>query len=80
VAPASDNSAWGARVEQLELMGFSELEPSQSIPGANAVPLGLSDTPAKRRLLRRLARLDSPRIKVLARLVAFLLPEGNPQE
>jgi hypothetical protein len=47
-----------------ELMGFAEVEPGQSAPGANTVPPGLSDTPEKRRLLRRLARLDSPRIKV----------------
>lgn len=32
------------------------------------------DTPTKRCLLRRLARLDSPRIKTLARLVALFLP------
>ena len=47
-------------------MGFAEVEPGQSAPGANMVPPGLSDTPEKRRLLRLLARLDSPRIKALA--------------
>ncbi|MDY7233322.1 helix-turn-helix domain-containing protein [Hyalangium rubrum] len=57
-----------------ELMGFAEVEPGQSVPGAHAVLPGLNDTPEKRRLLRRLARLDSPRIKTLARLVALLLP------
>ncbi len=57
-----------------ELMGFADVEPGQSAPGAHAVPPGLNDTPEKRRLLRRLARLDSPRIKALARLVALLLP------
>ena len=57
-----------------ELMGFAEVEPGHSAPGVNTVPPGLSDTPEKRRLLRRLARLDSPRIKALARLVALLLP------
>jgi transcriptional regulator with XRE-family HTH domain len=57
-----------------ELMGFSPLESPQNSPGANTVPPGLSDTPEKRRLLRRLARLDSPRLKALARLVALLLP------
>jgi transcriptional regulator with XRE-family HTH domain len=56
-----------------ELMGFSEVGPSQSAQ-ALAVPPGVSDTPEKRRLLRRLACLDSPRIKALARLVALLLP------
>jgi transcriptional regulator with XRE-family HTH domain len=56
-----------------ELMGFSELEPLQSAPGASTVPHGLNDTPEKRRLLRRLARLDSPRIKALSRLVVLLL-------
>ncbi|HEX8703145.1 MAG TPA: helix-turn-helix transcriptional regulator [Myxococcaceae bacterium] len=57
-----------------ELMGFAEMEPEQRAPGTNTVPPGLNDTPEKRRLLRRLARLDSPRIKALARLVALLLP------
>jgi len=57
-----------------ELMGFSELELSQRVPGASTVPPGVNDTPEKRRLLRRLARLDSPRIKALARLAALLLP------
>lgn len=57
-----------------ELMGFTEVGPGQIAPGANTVPPGLSDTPEKRRLLRCLARLDSPRIKALARLVALLLP------
>jgi transcriptional regulator with XRE-family HTH domain len=56
-----------------ELMGFSDVEPSQGAQ-ARTLPPGLSDTPEKRRLLRRLARLDSPRIKALARLVALLLP------
>jgi hypothetical protein len=56
-------------------MGFAEVELGQSAPGANTVPPGLNDTPEKRRLLRRLARLDSPRIKALARLVALLLPK-----
>ncbi len=28
-----------------ELMGFAEVEPGQSAPGANTVPPGLSDTP-----------------------------------
>jgi hypothetical protein len=55
-------------------MGFAEVEPGQSAAGANTVPPGLNDTSEKRRLLRLLARLDSPRIKALARLVAFLLP------
>ncbi len=57
-----------------ELMGFAEVDPGQSVPRANSVPLGLSDTPEKRRLLHRLARLDSPRIKALSRLLALLLP------
>jgi transcriptional regulator with XRE-family HTH domain len=57
-----------------ELMGFAEVEPGQSAPKANTVPPGLNDTPEKRRLLRRLACLDSPQIKTLARLVALLLP------
>ena len=57
-----------------ELMGFSELEPLQSAPGTSTVSPGLNDTPEKRRLLRRLARLDSPKIKALARLVALLQP------
>jgi DNA-binding XRE family transcriptional regulator len=57
-----------------ELMGFAEVEPGQSAPGVNTVPPGLSDTPEKRRLLRRLARLDSPKIKALARWVTLLLP------
>jgi transcriptional regulator with XRE-family HTH domain len=57
-----------------ELMGFAEVDPGQSLPRATTVPPGLNDTPEKRRLLRRLARLDSPRIKALARLAALLLP------
>ncbi|MDY7226983.1 helix-turn-helix transcriptional regulator [Hyalangium rubrum] len=56
-----------------ELMGFTEVEPRQNAPEANTMPPGINDTPEKRRLLRRLARLDTPRIKVLARLVALLL-------
>jgi hypothetical protein len=60
-----------------ELMGFSEVEPGQSIPRASTVPPSLSDTPEKRRLLRRLARLDSPRINALARLVVLLLDESE---
>jgi hypothetical protein len=55
-------------------MGFAEVELGQSAPGVNTVPPGMNDTPEKRRLLRRLARLDSPRIKALARLVVLLLP------
>jgi hypothetical protein len=57
-----------------ELMGFSEVEPSQSAPGASTAPPDLKDTPDTRRLLRLLGRLDSPRIKLVLRLVAFLLP------
>ena len=57
-----------------ELMGFSPLESPQNAPGASMLPPGINDTPEKRRLLRRLAHLDSPKIKTLARLVAFLLP------
>jgi transcriptional regulator with XRE-family HTH domain len=57
-----------------ELMGFAEMEPGQSAPGASTVPPGINDTPEKRRLLRRLARLDAPRIKALSRLIALLLP------
>jgi transcriptional regulator with XRE-family HTH domain len=56
-----------------ELMGFAEVEPGQSAPGANTVPPGLNDTPEKRRLLRRLACLDSPQVKALSRLAALLL-------
>jgi transcriptional regulator with XRE-family HTH domain len=57
-----------------ELMGFSPVEALHSSPGASPVPPGLNDTPEKRRLLRRLARLDRPRITILSRLVALLLP------
>jgi transcriptional regulator with XRE-family HTH domain len=57
-----------------ELMGFSELNLTQSDPRATTVPAGLNDTPEKRRLLRRLARLDGSRINALSRLVALLLP------
>ena len=57
-----------------ELMGFSPVAPWQDASGAGTVPPGLNDTPEKRRLLRRLARLDSPRLKVLSSLVALLLP------
>ncbi|WP_245767825.1 helix-turn-helix domain-containing protein [Stigmatella erecta] len=57
-----------------ELMGFAEVEPRQQAPGTNTVPPGLIDTPEKRRLLRRLARLDRPRITILSRLAALLLP------
>src|SRR4051812_23025356 len=34
------------------------MEPGQSAHGANTAPPGLNDTPEKRRLLRRLARLE----------------------
>jgi hypothetical protein len=59
-----------------ELMGFARTveRPQEDDPRASTVPPGLSNTPEKRRLLRRLARLDGPRIKILSRLVAFLLP------
>jgi hypothetical protein len=57
-----------------ELLGFAEVELGQSAPGASTMPPGLNDTPEKRRLLRRVARLDSPRIKALARLVALFQP------
>ncbi len=58
-----------------EPMGFAEAEPGQSAPEVNSVPPGLNDTPEKRLLLRDLARLDTPRIKALARLVALLCSE-----
>lgn len=57
-----------------ELMGFSPMEPPQNSPGASMLPPGVTDTPEKRRLLRRLARLESPQVKTLSRLVGFLLP------
>jgi transcriptional regulator with XRE-family HTH domain len=57
-----------------ELMGFAEVEMGQNAPRRNMVLPDLNDTPEKRRLLRLLARLDSPRLKALARLVALLLP------
>lgn len=57
-----------------ELMGFSPLESPQNSPGASMLPPGINDTPEKRRLLRRLACLDRPQVKSLARLVGFLLP------
>ncbi len=57
-----------------ELMGFAEVQPGRSAPGASMVPPGLKDTPEKRRLLHRLARLDRPRVTALARLAALLLP------
>ena len=57
-----------------ELMGFSPVEPPQNSPGASMLPPGVNDTPEKRRLLRGLAHLQSPQVKTLSRLVAFLLP------
>jgi transcriptional regulator with XRE-family HTH domain len=60
-----------------ELMGFSPMEPPQNSlnsPGASMLPPGVNDTPEKRRLLRRLARLESQQVKILSRLVTFLLP------
>jgi hypothetical protein len=63
-----------------ELMGFSPLVPPQNSPGASMLPPGINDTPEKRRLLRRLARLDSPQIKTLSRLVAFLLPRRSARK
>jgi hypothetical protein len=57
-----------------ELMGFAEVEPGQSAPRVNTVPQGLKDTTEKRRLLRCLAHLDTPRIKALEPLVTLLLP------
>jgi len=56
-----------------ELMGFSELGPLQSAPGASWVLPSLSNSPETRRLLHRIQRLNSPRIKLLSRLAAFLL-------
>jgi transcriptional regulator with XRE-family HTH domain len=57
-----------------ELMGFSPMEPPQNSPGASMLPPGVNDTPEKRRLLRGLVHLESPQVKTLSRLVAFLLP------
>jgi hypothetical protein len=57
-----------------ELMGFSPMGPPESARGASTVPPGLNDTPENRRLLRLLTRLSRPRLKVVLRLVAFLLP------
>jgi transcriptional regulator with XRE-family HTH domain len=57
-----------------ELMGLSPLEPSQSAPKASTLPPGVNDTPEKRLFLRRLARLDRPRVKALLRLATLLLP------
>jgi len=57
-----------------ELMGFSPVEPPQNSPGASMLPPGVNDTPEKRRLLRGLVQLESPQVKTLSRLVAFLLP------
>jgi hypothetical protein len=59
-------------------MGFSPVAQWQDAPVAGTVPPGLNDTPEKRRLLRRLARLDTPRIKALSRLVALLLDGREP--
>jgi len=66
--------------EPNELMGFSPVEPPRNAPGASVLPPGVNDTPEKRRLLRRLARLDSPQVKTLSRLVAFLLPGGGARK
>jgi len=44
------------------------------------LPPGVNDTPEKRRLLRRLAYLDSPQVKTLSRLVGLLLPEKGAQK
>jgi transcriptional regulator with XRE-family HTH domain len=55
------------------LMGFSPMEPPQNVPKASVLPLSVNDTPEKRRLLRRLARLDSPEVKALSRLMGLLL-------
>jgi transcriptional regulator with XRE-family HTH domain len=60
-----------------ELMGFSPADQLQDAPGPSMVPPGLNDTPEKRRLLRRLARLDSSRLKTLSRLVALLLQNSE---
>ena len=59
-----------------ELMGFSPVAPPQEAPGAR-LPPGVNDTAEKRRLLRRLAHLDRPQVKLLSRLVAYLLPGGG---
>ncbi len=61
-----------------ELMGFAPMveRPRQDDPRASTVPPGLNDTPEKRRLLRLLARLDRPRLILLSRLAAFLLPDS----
>jgi hypothetical protein len=61
-----------------ELMGFAAMveRPQQDDPRVSKVPPGLNKTPEARRLLRLLARLDRPRIRLLSRLVAFLLPDS----
>ncbi|WP_225413685.1 helix-turn-helix domain-containing protein [Stigmatella hybrida] len=63
-----------------ELMGFSPVEPPQNSPGASMLPPGVNDTPEKRRLLRGLAHLESPQVKTLSRLVAFLLPARSARK
>jgi len=57
-----------------ELMGFSEQGLLENTSRASAVPHSLIAAPQKWRLLLRLARLDSPKVKALARLVALLQP------
>lgn len=58
-----------------ELMGFGPTgdRHHENDPRESMVPPDLNDTPDKRRLLRLLARLDRPRLKLVLRLVAFLL-------
>jgi len=63
-----------------ELMGFSPVEPPQNSPGASMLPPGVNDTPEKRRLLRGLVHLESPQVKTLSRLVAFLLPARSARK
>jgi len=58
-----------------ELMGFtpSIARSQEETPWASSVPPHLFETPETRRLLRFLVRLDRPRIRLVLRLIAFLL-------
>lgn len=53
-----------------ELMGFSPVAQSQGVPEARTLPLGLSDTPDTRRLLRLLGRLTRRQLKLIVRIAA----------
>jgi len=54
------------------------MEPPQKLPQASMLPPGVSDTPRSGVCCVASLALESPQVKTLSRLVAFLLPSRAP--